>query len=161
MAWLIGVVVTLLVLALLVVVAGQLGLLRGKTPTTLGVSEGRLQRPSLTPNSVSSQAMLHPEHPQREAAQIAPLPGSGGASASITRLRAVALTLPGATVVDERDDYLYVQFETRLLRFVDDAEFWYDPAAQVIQLRSASRVGRKDFGVNRARIEAIRAKLLH
>jgi uncharacterized protein (DUF1499 family) len=161
MAWLIGVVVTLLALALLVVVAGQLGLLHGKTPTQLGVREGRLQRPSLTPNSVSSQAMLHPEHPQREAAQIAPLPGSGGASASIARLRAVVQTLPGATVVDERDDYLYVQFETRLLRFVDDAEFWYDPAAQVVQLRSASRVGRKDFGVNRARIEAIRAKLLH
>ena len=56
--------------------------------------------------------------------------------------------MPGATVIDQRDDYLYARFETKLLRFVDDAEFWYDPAAQAIQVRSASRLGRKDFGVN-------------
>ena len=43
--------------------------------------------------------------------------------------------------------------------FVDDVEFWADPAAGVIQLRSASRLGRKDFGVNRARIEDIRTRL--
>ena len=47
------------------------------------------------------------------------------------------------------------------MRFVDDVEFWYDPAGQAIAVRSASRIGRKDFGVNRARIEAIRAQLLH
>jgi len=45
------------------------------------------------------------------------------------------------------------------MRFVDDTEFWFDPAAGVIHVRSASRVGSKDFGVNRARIEAIRARL--
>ena len=47
------------------------------------------------------------------------------------------------------------------MRFVDDVEFWYDPATQAIAVRSASRIGRKDFGVNRARIEAIRGQLLH
>ena len=45
------------------------------------------------------------------------------------------------------------------MKFVDDTEFWYDPAAQVVQVRSASRVGRRDFGVNRARVESIRAQL--
>jgi uncharacterized protein (DUF1499 family) len=45
------------------------------------------------------------------------------------------------------------------MRFVDDVEFWVDPAAGVVQVRSASRVGRKDLGVNRARIEAIRERL--
>jgi uncharacterized protein (DUF1499 family) len=45
------------------------------------------------------------------------------------------------------------------MRFVDDAEFWFDPVAGVIQVRSASRVGRGDLGVNRARIESIRARL--
>jgi uncharacterized protein (DUF1499 family) len=79
----------------------------------------------------------------------------------MARLRAVIDRLPGARVVEQRDDYLYARFQTRLLRFVDDAEFWYDPAAQAIQVRSASRLGRKDFGVNRARVEAIRAQMLH
>jgi uncharacterized protein (DUF1499 family) len=52
-----------------------------------------------------------------------------------------------------------VQFESRVMRFVDDAEFWFDPVAGAIQVRSASRIGRKDLGVNRARIESIRAHL--
>jgi uncharacterized protein (DUF1499 family) len=45
------------------------------------------------------------------------------------------------------------------MKFVDDVEFWYDPAARVIQVRSASRVGEGDLGVNRKRIEALRAAL--
>jgi uncharacterized protein (DUF1499 family) len=45
------------------------------------------------------------------------------------------------------------------MKFVDDVEFWFDPAANVIQVRSASRVGRGDMGVNRKRIEAVRAAL--
>ena len=53
--------------------------------------------------------------------------------------------MPGATVVTQRDDYLYVRFSTRWLGFVDDAEFWADPANRVIQLRSASRLGASDL----------------
>ena len=43
------------------------------------------------------------------------------------------------------------------MKYVDDVEFWFDPAANAIQVRSASRVGRGDLGVNRKRIEAVRA----
>jgi uncharacterized protein (DUF1499 family) len=161
MNWLIGIAIALAALALLAVAAGQMGLLQGRPPGDLGVSAGRLKRPSGTPNSVSSQADLFVDHPMRDYARIAPLPASGGAQASMARLRGVIERWRGARVVEQRDDYLYARFETRLLRFVDDAEFWYDPAAQAIQVRSASRLGRKDYGVNRARIEAIRARLLH
>jgi len=38
-------------------------------------------------------------------------------------------------------------------------EFWFDPAAGAVQVRSASRLGSKDFGVNRARIETLREAL--
>ncbi|MFO1224759.1 MAG: DUF1499 domain-containing protein [Burkholderiaceae bacterium] len=144
-------------LPLAVLGAGQLGLLRGKAPDDLGVRDGRLKRPSLTPNSVSSQADLYPDHPMRSYAAIAPLPAGADGAAALARLRQVIEAMPGATVVSARPDYLCAQFETRWLRFVDDAEFWYDPQAQALQLRSASRLGRKDFGVNRQRIEAIRA----
>jgi uncharacterized protein (DUF1499 family) len=154
-------VVVLAALVMLVALAGQLGWLRGRTPNDLGVRDGRLKRPSTTPNSVTSQAELWPDDPMRDYARIGSLPASGGAQASIARVRAAVERMPGATVVDQRDDYLYAQYETRALRFVDDVEFWYDPAAQAIQVRSASRIGRKDFGVNRARVEAIRQQLLH
>src|SRR5687767_9479567 len=161
MNWLIGIVIALAALVVLATAAGQMGWLQANAPADLGVNSGRLKRPSATPNSVTSQADLFADHPMRDYARIAPLPASGGAQASIARVYGVIERWPGASVVEQRDDYLYARFETKWLRFVDDAEFWYDPAAQAIQVRSASRVGRKDFGVNRARIEALREKLLH
>ena len=62
-------------------------------------------------------------------------------------------------VRDQGDGYLYAQFTTRWMTFVDDLELWVDPVNNVVQVRSASRVGRKDFGVNRDRVERLGAGL--
>lgn len=145
--------------AALALLAGQRGLLKGTPPGDLGVHEGKLKRPSATANSVSSQALLWPAHPQREDADIAPLALRGDGPATMAKLKALLQSLPGATIVDSRADYLYVQFTTRVMKFVDDAEFWFDAENGVIQVRSSSRVGSRDFGVNRQRIEALREKL--
>ena len=147
------------VIAALVLLAGQLGLLKGTPPGDLGVREGKLKRPSATANSVSSQARLWPAHPQREDADIAALALRGDGPATIAKVKALLQSLPGATIVDSRADYLYVQFTTRVMKFVDDVEFWFDAENGVIQVRSSSRVGSRDFGVNRQRIEALREKL--
>ena len=64
-----------------------------------------------------------------------------------------------AKIVKSEADYFYAQYTTPLMKFVDDVEFWYDPVAQVVQVRSASRIGQSDLGVNRKRIEAVRAAL--
>jgi uncharacterized protein (DUF1499 family) len=147
-------------LAASLLLAGQLGAFAGRVPTDLGVRDGRLKAPSATPNSVSSQADLWPDHPMREDARIAALPLlPAGAPATMNRLRALVEDMPGAAIVSANRDYLRVQFTTRWMGFVDDAEFWVDPAAGVVQVRSASRLGRRDFGANRARIEALRAQL--
>jgi uncharacterized protein (DUF1499 family) len=153
------VVVALLLAAVAVLVAARLGAFSGRAPENLGLRDGKLKPPSKTPNSVSSQAGLWADHPQREGAQIAPLAVQGDGPAALARLAQIVEAMEGAHIVERRPDYLYAQFTTRWMRFVDDAEFWFDPAAGVIQLRSASRVGGKDFGVNRARIEVIRARL--
>jgi uncharacterized protein (DUF1499 family) len=142
-----------------VLLAARFGAFAGRMPDNLGVRDGKLKPPSRTPNSVSSQADLWPDAPQKDYARIAPLPLSGDAKASIARIAAVVEDLPGARIVEQRDDYLYTQFTTALMRYVDDVEFWVDPAAGVVQVRSASRLGSKDFGVNRARVELIRARL--
>ncbi|HEY6132828.1 MAG TPA: DUF1499 domain-containing protein [Rubrivivax sp.] len=136
--------------------AAQLGLLSGKAPTDLGVREGRLKAPSKTDNSVSSQAS---SWPGSEGAQIAPLAARGDLASTMQRLKNAVASMSGAKVIEARPDYLYVQFTTRWMKFVDDAEFWADPVSGAIQVRSASRVGRKDFGVNRARVETIRERL--
>ncbi|HEU0202772.1 MAG TPA: DUF1499 domain-containing protein [Burkholderiaceae bacterium] len=152
-----SVVGVLVVVIVLVLLAARLGLFQGRPPK-LGVRDGRLKPPSRTPNSVSSQAHLYPEAPPKDYAAIAPFRLRGDGPASIARLRTQLDTRPGTRIVEARDDYLYVQFTTRWMRFVDDAEFWYAPAEQVIHVRSSSRVGRKDYGVNRKRIEAIRRR---
>ncbi len=149
----------LIVVPVLVLIAGQLGLLKGHAPENLGVRDGRLMPPSRTPNSVSSQAGLHDA--QRYAvdyARIDPLRFNGDSAAALQRLLRIVADVPGAQVIEAKPDYLYVQFTTRWLKFVDDAEFWLAPAEGVIHVRSASRIGRKDFGANRARIEAVRAR---
>ncbi len=151
--------ITIVVLLIAVALAGQLGLLRGRAPGDLGLRDGRLKPPSANPNSVSSQAGLYPDHPMREYARIEPLPVQGSGPQTLERIRRIVESMDGAKVVQANSGYLYAQFTSRMMKFVDDTEFWFDPQAGVIQVRSASRLGRKDFGVNRARIEAIRARL--
>jgi uncharacterized protein (DUF1499 family) len=154
-AWLGGLALALVLGA---IGAGRLGLLQGRPPGDLGVHDGRLKAPSTTPNSVSSQAVLYPDHPRSREAQIAPLAYEGDGAAAMARLAALVQATEGATLVERRADYLYATYTTPLMRFVDDVEFWLDPAAHVIHVRSASRIGHGDRGLNRARIEALRAR---
>jgi uncharacterized protein (DUF1499 family) len=130
-----------------------MGLLTGKRPARLGASDGQLQpvRSQLT-NAVSSAATT-------DYHRIAPLDAGADPGATFARLRRAIDSMPGARVVTEAPGYLHVEFRTRWLGFVDDAEFLLDASAGTIQVRSASRLGRRDFGVNRARIESIRTKL--
>ena len=152
-------VIVFVLLVVVAVAAGQLGFLQGTAPTDLGVRDGKLKPPSMTENSVSSQAALYPDHPQRKYADIAPLPVKGEGPASIAQIKAIVEGTDGAKVVKSEPGYLYAQFTTKLMKYVDDVEFWFDPAANAIQVRSASRVGRGDMGVNRKRIEAVRSAL--
>jgi len=154
--WLLIIVVSL---AVLVVAAGQLGWLQGTPPADLGINDGRLKPPSVTENSVSSQTAMYPDHPQHSHAAIAPLALRGDGPATLARIKTIVAGMAGAKVVRSDAGYLYVQFTSRVLKFVDDTEFWFDPANKVIQVRSASRVGRSDLGVNRKRIEIIRTAL--
>lgn len=148
----------LALIAVAVIAAGQLGFLGGRMPTNLGVQKGRLKPPSMTPNSVSSQAGLYPDHPQRDYARIEPLHFSGDPNIAMQKLADVLKSMDRIAVVRQEGDYLYAQATTPLLKFTDDMEFWLDRQAGVIELRSSSRLGRKDFGVNRQRIEAVRAQ---
>jgi uncharacterized protein (DUF1499 family) len=152
------VVVLLAGLLVMLLVAGQLGLLKGRMPPDLGARNARLKPPAHNPNSVSSQAALHADHPFRAYADIAPLAYTGDGAAAFARAAALLKTTPGVTVVEETPGYLYAQCSTRWLKFTDDLELLLDEAAQVIHVRSSSRLGRKDFGVNRARVEALRTR---
>lgn len=150
--------VFLIASAIALIIAGQMGALSGKPPPKLGVTDGKLRPPSKTPNSVSSQAGLYPEHPQKDYASIAPLSYTGDGNAAMEKLANVLQQSDRTAIVTREPGYIYAQSSTALFRFTDDMEFWLDQPNKVIQVRSASRLGRKDFGVNRARMEAIRAR---
>jgi uncharacterized protein (DUF1499 family) len=62
-------------------------------------------------------------------------------------------------IITENKNYLYAEFTSAIMGFVDDVEFYLDEGAKVIHVRSASRLGQSDLGVNRKRIETIRTKL--
>lgn len=149
----------LLALVLLALLAGQLGLLQGRAPGDLGLTDGKFKPPSGTDNSVSSQAGLWPGHPQREAAAMAPLALVGDGPATMQRLHDTVAAMPGARIVAFDGEYLRTEFTTPWMKFTDDAEFWLDRDAGVVQVRSASRLGQRDFGANRRRVEAIRAAM--
>ena len=74
-------------------------------------------------------------------------------------LRDVVASFPRTKIVVEDGDYLHVTFTSLVFRFVDDVEFRIDREADVIHVRSASRVGYGDMGVNRRRVESIRERL--
>ena len=147
-----GVLATLVALLAGIVIGGQMGLFAGTRPGDLGVHEGRLKAAPLTPNCVNSQSTGG--YPA-----IAPFAYGGDGKPALVRLRAVVAAMPAAKIIDSRPDYFHAEFTSKWLGFVDDVEFHLDEKTRVIHVRSASRLGRKDFGVNRQRVEAIRAAL--
>jgi uncharacterized protein (DUF1499 family) len=117
-----------------------------RRPDNLGVKNGRLAPCRRTPNCVSSQA-----DPADAEHYIAAIPFRGDAMAAV---RKAVEAMPRTTIVSATSNYLYAEFRSKLLGYVDDVELYFDGNA--IQVRSASRLGRRDFGVNRSRVEQLR-----
>ncbi len=122
----------------------------GKSPR-LGIEDGRLKPCPDSPNCVNSQAAPADDH------FIEPLAYAGTRAEARQRLLEIINETPRTRIIDNREDYIRVEFKSRLFRFVDDVEFYF-PDEPLIQVRSASRVGYSDLGVNRRRIESIRER---
>jgi uncharacterized protein (DUF1499 family) len=125
----------------------------GTRPDNLGVKDGKLAPCPASPNCVISQGNTDAEH------AIAPLSYSGDKAAAMAQLEAIVNGMERTNIIQKTDDYLYAEFASKLMGYVDDVEFYLDPAESVIHVRSASRLGQSDLGVNRQRIEAIRSQL--
>ncbi len=122
----------------------------GVRTANLGVKDGKLAPCPVYPNCVSSQS-ADKEH------AVAPLTYTTSAPRAMADLRKVILGMKRVKIVEERDSYIHAEFTSAFWRFVDDVEFYFDDTAKLIHVRSASRLGKSDFGVNRKRIEELRA----
>ena len=140
----------------ILVVLINLTLLMGCSGTmpNLGVSNSKLTPCPKTPNCVSSQAQ-DKEH------YIEPIKFEGTQQEAHDRLLQIIESEKRTKILTEQESYIRVEFTSALFRFVDDVEFYFPnqkTGETIIHVRSASRVGRSDLGVNRKRIERIRSE---
>lgn len=121
-------------------------------PKTLGLTNAKLAACPDSPNCVSSAA-----EDARHA--IAPFALDRSLGATEEELKAAMAKLPRTKLCSQGGTYLHFECRSLIFRFVDDVEFQCDEASKLIHFRSASRVGHSDLGVNRRRMEAVRASL--
>jgi uncharacterized protein (DUF1499 family) len=115
------------------------------------VTGGRLLICPDSPNCVSSQSD-DPRH------AIAPLRYEGTVEKARALLIQTVLGMKRSRIVISEEVYLHMEFTSAFFRFVDDVDFLLDDGKKLIHVRSASRVGNYDFGVNRKRVEEIRTR---
>lgn len=121
----------------------------GKRPEGLGVVDGKLTPCPRSPNCVSSQSQDADHH-------VKPFEYDGSLIQAKQRLLEVIEAMDRVRITTVEDDYVHAEFTSRVFRFVDDVEFYFDRDHKVIHMRSASRVGYSDLGANRKRVEKIR-----
>lgn len=115
----------------------------------IGLSSGHLSSCPSSPNCVVSQDGDQ-EH------TINPITYQGDRNKAKETLLQVLSVVPRTAVIDQTDNYIHTESTSRIFKFVDDAEFYFPEEQNIIHVRSASRVGESDLGVNRRRIEQIR-----
>lgn len=121
--------------------------LTSKTPDTRLV-DGKLRLCPGTPNCVSSEE-------QGDSKGIAPLSFKSSSDLAWEDLKA-AIEKSGGVVKKADNRYLWATYTTLLFRYVDDMEFRMEAEQNIIHVRSGSRVGKSDLGVNRKNVEKLR-----
>ena len=117
-------------------------------PPKVELVDGRLRACPDSPNCVSSES-------DSASSRIEPLTFQGPPEKAWGNLKETIREL-GGKIQEEHEGYLWTTFTSRVLRFVDDVEFRMVSTAGMIHVRSGSRVGYSDLGVNRRRVEKLR-----
>ncbi|MBI9078147.1 MAG: DUF1499 domain-containing protein [Pseudodesulfovibrio sp.] len=123
-----------------------------KAPDNLGMQDGHFALCPDSPNCVSSEA-TDDKH------KVAPIVMNGSEDKVMVDLANTIESMFGGKVIEVKGPYLYAEYTSRIMRFIDDLECYYDIEKALIQIRSASRIGYSDLGANRKRVEELR-KLL-
>jgi len=139
----------LALLALIVYIA--MAVISQKMPDNLGLKDGKLTPCPDSPNCVCSET-----HTQNDAEHF--VAAIQGDKATWDKLKPI-IRAQGGEIVQEDASYIHATFRSPVFQFVDDVELRLDEANTTIHIRSASRMGRSDFGVNRSRVEAIKKAL--
>ena len=120
----------------------------GQRPDNIGIENNRLAECPNKKNCVNSQSA-------DEIFFVEPFEYNGSKEAAFKKLKKSIESFEQFTKVEESEDYLRYECKSSVMGFVDDLEFYF-PQDKVIHIRSASRLGYSDFGVNRKRVEKLR-----
>ena len=120
-------------------------------PDNLGLKNNLLLSCPKSPNCVLSQAS-DSKH------KIKPIYYAISVEAAKEKLNQVIQSMDGTRIITQDEVYWHVEFTTRWLSFIDDVEFYFPESEALIHLRSASRSGYWDLGVNRKRTKEIRSR---
>lgn len=124
----------------------------GQPPSSLGIADARLTPCPSSPNCVSSDATDAPHAVKPFHLAISP-------SEAWEKTHDLIRALPRTRIVTRSSEYVHVECRSRLFGFIDDLELHLRPREGIIAVRSASRLGYSDLGVNRRRVETLRAVL--
>lgn len=127
----------------------------GTRPTDIGIIEGHLAPCPSSPNCVSSDAAA-----DDSTHYVAPFVLAVPPAEAWKAAEGAVASLPRTEIVKADATYLYAECTSALMGFVDDLELQLRADEGVIAVRSASRLGYGDMGVNRARVEELRSKLV-
>lgn len=136
----------------LVVVIGLSRVIWPPAPSTIGVRGGGLSPCPGTPNCVHT-GLRHPAGTRGIF-----LDSRTGRRDLVDRLVEVIEEMPRTRVITVTDGYVHAEARSRVFRFIDDLELLILPDWELV-VRSASRVGRSDAGVNGRRVEELRERL--
>ena len=120
-----------------------------KSPANLGVRDGKLAPCPNSPNCVSTQSQ-DPRH------QIAPIPYTMSPAEAKDALLQIIRSMERSKIITDDPTYVYAEFTSKRMRYVDDVELYRDQETSVIHFRSSARLPYFDWGVNRKRMKEIR-----
>ena len=118
-----------------------------------GATHDRLSPCPTSPNCVSSLS-------EDKSHYVDPFTYQATLAEARERLISVLNSMKRSEIVTAEDNFIHATFKTAVFRFVDDVEFSFDAQRKIINVRSASRTGYYDMGVNRKRVEEIRRRLM-
>lgn len=138
-----GVIIAFLILLAIVAIARV-----SQSTPHLGLQDGRLRPCPKSPNCVCSE----------DNSQFG-IPFSGSNADAVWQTLTEVVIAIGGRIEEDHVDYMHAEFTSRIFGFVDDLELHMDREKQVIHLRSASRVGYSDMGVNQKRVDRLLAEM--
>lgn len=120
-------------------------------PKGIGLNNGKFYDCPDSPNCINTMASANDKIHYSE-----PISYQGSLQEAKLKILNIINSTPRTKILDESENYIHAIYISKMMKFVDDVQFYFDDNTKLIHIRSASRVGYSDLGVNRKRVDMIK-----